>query len=90
MPTISKTNIGRTKPWPGYFVVRPTGEVVPLIAIDELPPGTDLLGVPRSLDLETTIGMLNLGLQQSSRAFYQIRRSKEENCSTADLNSDSK
>ncbi|KAH7330098.1 hypothetical protein BKA65DRAFT_460655 [Rhexocercosporidium sp. MPI-PUGE-AT-0058] len=59
------------KPWPAYFLVRTTGEVVPLIAVDELPPGTELVGVPRSLDLEDTIGMLNLGLQRGSGAFYQ-------------------
>ncbi|CAL3963619.1 unnamed protein product [Diplocarpon coronariae] len=60
------------KPWPAYFLVRTTGEVVPLIAVDELPTGTNLVGVPRSLDLEDTIGMLNLGLQRSSGAFYQL------------------
>ncbi|CZS90824.1 uncharacterized protein RCO7_06705 [Rhynchosporium graminicola] len=60
------------KPWPAYFLVRTTGEVVPLIAVDELPPGTDVIGVPRFLDLEETVGMLNLGLQRSSGAFYQI------------------
>ena len=60
------------KPWPAYFLVRTTGEVVPLIAVDELPPGTDLAGVTRSLDLEETIGMLNLGLQRSSGEFYRI------------------
>ncbi|PVH74756.1 hypothetical protein DL98DRAFT_603342 [Cadophora sp. DSE1049] len=60
------------KPWPAYFLVRTTGEVVPLVAVDELPPGTDLVGVPRSLDLEETIGMLNLGLQRSSGTYYQI------------------
>lgn len=62
----------KVKPWPAYFLVRTTGEVVPLIAVDELPPGTDLAGVPRSLDLEETIGMLNLGLQRSSGGFYRI------------------
>ncbi|KUJ07932.1 uncharacterized protein LY89DRAFT_742231 [Mollisia scopiformis] len=62
----------KDKPWPGYFLVRTTGEVVPLIAVDELPLGIDLIGVPRSLDLEGTIGMLNLGLQRSSGSHYQI------------------
>ncbi|PBP24547.1 CAP-Gly domain-containing protein [Diplocarpon rosae] len=62
----------RCKPWPAYFVVRTTGEVVPLIAVDELPTGTNLVGVPRSLDLEDTIGMLNLGLQRSSDTCYQL------------------
>lgn len=61
----------KRKPWPSYFLVRTTGEVVPLIAVDELPPGTHLIGVPRSLDLEDTIGMLNLGLQRSSGSFYR-------------------
>lgn len=50
-------------PLPGYFIVRKTGQVVPLVAVDELPPGVDLIGVPRNLDLVETGGMLNLGLQ---------------------------
>jgi hypothetical protein len=73
------------KPWPGYFLVRTTGEVVPLIAVDELPPGTDLKGVPRSLDLEDTIGMLNLGLQRSSGFFYQMAKQEEKANVSADL-----
>jgi hypothetical protein len=60
------------KPWPGYFIVRKTGEVVPLVAIDELPHGIDLVGIPRSIDLEITVGMINLGLQKSSGSLYQI------------------
>ena len=60
------------KPWPGYFLVRTTGEVVPLIAVDELPTTIELIDVPRSLDLEETTGMLNLGLQKSTGSFYQI------------------
>lgn len=73
-----ENSIQKHKPWPGYFIVRTTGEVVPLIAIDELPSGTDLVGVPRSIELEATTGMVNLGLQRSSGAFYQISRSREE------------
>ncbi|KAE9376761.1 hypothetical protein N431DRAFT_542266 [Stipitochalara longipes BDJ] len=72
MPTIPVDVQQTRKPWPGYFLVRTTGEVVPLIAVDELPPSIELMGVPRSLDLEETIGMLNLGLQRSTRGFYQI------------------
>ena len=60
------------KPWPGYFIVRNTGEVVPLVAIDELPHGIDLVGIPRTLDLEETVGMLNLGLKKGSGAYYQV------------------
>lgn len=65
------------KPWPGYFLVRTTGEVVPLIAVDELPPSIEFVGVPRSLDLEETIGMLNLGLQKGTGCFYQIVQEQE-------------
>ena len=65
----------KCKPWPAYFIVRTSGEVVPLIGVDELPNGTDLVGVPRALDLEDTIGMLNLGIQRSSEGFYQIAQS---------------
>jgi hypothetical protein len=78
MSPSSENDSRRPKPSPGYFIVRTTGEVVPLIAVDELPRGTDLLGVPRSLDLEGTIGMLNLGLQRSSGSFYQIRGSRQK------------
>ena len=72
---MSKIPVGiqqKGKPWPEYFLVRTTGEVVPLIAVDELPATIELVGVPRSLDLEETIGMLNLGLQRSTGGFYQI------------------
>lgn len=70
----------KDKPWPGYFIVRTTGDVVPLIPVDELPSGIDLKGVSRSLDLKDTIGMLNLGLQRSSGALYQLAKesNKEE------------
>jgi hypothetical protein len=66
-------------PWPAYFIVRTTGEVVPLIAVDELPKGIDLVGVSRSFDLEDTIGMLNLGVERSSGAFYQTIQSLDSN-----------
>lgn len=77
MPPIPVEVRRKGKPWPGYFLVRNTGEVVPLIAVDELPPSIELLGVPRSLDLEETIGMLNLGLQRSTGGFYKIVQGHE-------------
>lgn len=67
----------KPKPWPAYFIVRTTGEVVPLIGVDELPIGVDLVGVPRALDLEDTIGMLNLGIQRNSDTYYQILQPEE-------------
>jgi hypothetical protein len=75
-PHNASTN--KPKPWPAYFIVRTSGEVVPLIGVDELPVGTDLVGVPRALDLEDTTGMLNLGIQRSSDAFYQIQEVEKE------------
>jgi len=78
MPPPPGHSSSKPKPWPGYFLVRTTGEVVPLIAVDELPPGTDLVGIPRSLDLEATIGMYNLGLQRSSGVFYQLVKKGDE------------
>lgn len=78
MPPLLDHLSKKTQPWPGYFLVRPTGEVVPLIAVDELPPGTNPEGVSRSLDLEDTIGMLNLGIQRSSGAFYRMAKPEEK------------
>ncbi|KAG0649990.1 hypothetical protein D0Z07_3977 [Hyphodiscus hymeniophilus] len=79
------TASNKVKPWPAYFIVRTSGEVVPLIGVDELPIGIDLVGVPRALDLEDTIGMLNLGIQRSSEAFYRVAEPKEEAVVTADI-----
>ena len=76
------TASNKAKPWPAYFVVRTSGEVVPLIGVDELPTGTNLVGVPRTLDLKDTIGMLNLGIQRSSEAFYRIVRDEDDNVTT--------
>ena len=66
------TASSKGKPWPAYFIVRTSGEVVPLIGVDELPIGTDLMGIPRALGLKDTIGMVNLGIQRSPEAFYRI------------------
>jgi hypothetical protein len=72
------TSSNKPKPWPAYFIVRTTGEVVPLIGVDELAIDVNLVGVPRALNLEDTIGMLNLGIQRSSEAFYQIAQPEEK------------
>ncbi|TGO88284.1 hypothetical protein BPOR_0172g00100 [Botrytis porri] len=61
--TVQDLSVPTQGPRPGYFIVRKTGQVVPLVAVDELPQGVDLIGVPRNLDLVETSGMLNLGLQ---------------------------
>ncbi|KAH6663880.1 hypothetical protein B0J14DRAFT_682872 [Halenospora varia] len=65
------------KPWPAYFLVRTTGEVVPLIAVDELPSSLDLVDVPRSLGLEETVGMLNLGIVRGCGRSYRVEMGRD-------------
>jgi hypothetical protein len=72
MPPLPVDIYQKGKPWPGFFLVRTTGEVVPLVAVDELPSNIKLIGVPRCLSLEETVGMLNLGLRRGTGGFYQI------------------
>jgi hypothetical protein len=52
--------------------------MVPLIAIDELPPSLSIAGLQRCLEPEDTVGMLNLGLQNSSEGFYHIIQEDED------------
>ncbi|KAL3420809.1 Tubulin-specific chaperone E [Phlyctema vagabunda] len=67
-----------TEKGPGHFLVRNTGEVVPLIPVDELSSDVEVIGVPRSLDLTATVGMLNLGLIRSTGHVYSIIQKKGE------------
>ncbi|KAI1376348.1 hypothetical protein F4677DRAFT_89162 [Hypoxylon crocopeplum] len=70
---------------PQYFIVRPgmtkhtatgtvtvPGPIVPLVAVDQLPEWIDLLGVPRELGLEQTVGLTNLGTVIRDPEFYQV------------------
>ncbi|KAI0852498.1 hypothetical protein F5Y00DRAFT_258342 [Daldinia vernicosa] len=70
---------------PHYFIVRPgttkhtasgtvttPGPIVPLIAVDQLPAWLDLLGVPRELSVEQTVGLRNLGTAVRNPEFYQV------------------
>ncbi|RDW71918.1 hypothetical protein BP5796_07952 [Coleophoma crateriformis] len=67
-----------TKGGPTHFLVRTTGEVVPLIAVDELPSSIDIAGVPRSLDLSLTVGMINLGIMRATSHIYDVVHKKEK------------
>jgi hypothetical protein len=60
------------QPKSSYFVIRDTGEVVPLIAIDELPAGLSIVNIPKNLKLNETVGMLSLGLQRRCETPYKI------------------
>jgi len=46
---------------PQFFVVRENNTIVPLIAMDELPPTVKIRSVPRTLELGDTQGMVNVG-----------------------------
>ncbi|KAI0175580.1 hypothetical protein GGR52DRAFT_589347 [Hypoxylon sp. FL1284] len=72
-------------PWPQYFLVRPNitrytasgavttpGPIVPLVAVDQLPEGLNLVGIPRELRLEQTIGLTNLGTVDRNPEYHQV------------------
>jgi hypothetical protein len=60
-------------PKPKHFLVRPsTNTIVPLVAIDELPQFISLRGMPRSMKLEDTIGMTNLGNVEGEGGYYDV------------------
>lgn len=65
-------------PRPSYFIVRPTGEIVPLVAVDEFPPGINIVGIPRMLHIDMTEGMLNLGIRKRHGGTYQISDGRPE------------
>lgn len=66
-------------PCPEHFIVRPgaTGRaeiIVPLIAVDHLPDWIQLAGVPRQLDAEQAMGLINLGLVEGEGlSTYEVR-----------------
>ena len=74
-------------PRPYFFLVRPDvveqdptdsgqtqlGQIVPLIAVDELPEWLDIVGVPRELTAEQTVGLCNLGTIPRSEGAFPVR-----------------
>lgn len=67
-------------PGPDHFLVRPgtkdgkPGPIVPLIAVDQLPDWMQLVGVPRELGAEQTIGLTNLGIiDKEDDDVYEVR-----------------
>ena len=55
---------------PQYFISRPEGVLVPLVAVDELPPSVAIHNVPRGLSQAQTLGMTSLGVQSSRGQSY--------------------
>ncbi|CAG8958512.1 hypothetical protein HYFRA_00009827 [Hymenoscyphus fraxineus] len=72
------------KPWASHFIVRKMGQIVPLIAVDELPPSLHIDGVPRYLSVVETKGMLNLGLQEEREGYYRVTRGEARTKSLVD------
>ncbi|KAK3341230.1 hypothetical protein B0T25DRAFT_335092 [Lasiosphaeria hispida] len=72
---------------PRFFLVRPgvtqqtpsgaireeLGPIVPLVPLDELPPWLDIVGMPRELAVEDTVGMVNLGPIAKPEGTYSVR-----------------
>ncbi|KAK0657278.1 hypothetical protein B0T16DRAFT_56590 [Cercophora newfieldiana] len=73
-------------PHPLFFLVRPgvtvqtpsgpiqkqPGSIVPLIAVDELPDWIDIVGAPRELTVQQTIGLSNLGSYAKGEDTYPV------------------
>ncbi|RJE23624.1 hypothetical protein PHISCL_04038 [Aspergillus sclerotialis] len=57
---------------PHFFVTRPNNLMVPLIALDELPPNVSLRGVSRFLKANETYGMTSMGEYPHPRTHYQL------------------
>lgn len=63
-----------------HFIVRPDmddgtpGPIVPLIAVDQLPDWIQLTGVPRELDAEQILGLINLGMvDKEDDSVFEVR-----------------
>ncbi|KAL4941218.1 hypothetical protein BDV06DRAFT_223302 [Aspergillus oleicola] len=57
---------------PQYFCSRPNGTLVPLVAVDELPPSIYIHGAPGSLSPAETQGMTSLGALSPRGQIYMV------------------
>ncbi|KAI9849811.1 MAG: hypothetical protein M1837_000024 [Sclerophora amabilis] len=70
-PRSTKTENGYPRPL--YFVCRENGDLVPLIAVDELPMNVTIHGAPRALGgLNETLNMMSLGTASRALGNYSI------------------
>lgn len=71
---------------PTHFLVRPDvrrqtvsgvaiepGSIVPLIAVDQLPAWLEIVGIPRQLTVEQTVGLSNLGIVTRGSTKYDVK-----------------
>jgi hypothetical protein len=64
---------------PQFFCSRPNGDLVPLIALDELPAWINLHGIPRSLSPSGTQGMTSLGTLPPRGQLYIVKPCQTNN-----------
>lgn len=57
---------------PQFFVCRPNGNQIPLIAMDELPTNVVVHGVPRVLTARDTVGMVSIGEHPGRHSHYSV------------------
>ncbi|PKY07425.1 hypothetical protein P168DRAFT_279397 [Aspergillus campestris IBT 28561] len=57
---------------PQFFCTRPNGTLTPVIAVDELPTGITIRGVPRVLSASETQGMTSLGTVSPRSQTYVV------------------
>ncbi|CAN8098658.1 unnamed protein product [Discula destructiva] len=71
-------------PFPEHFIVRPKSSsheeaIIPLVAVDQLPDWMQVVGVPRELDVEQAVGLINLGLVVGDgEGTYEVRLHTEK------------
>lgn len=58
---------------PQFFVLRQNGSLVPLVAMDEMPHNIRIEGVPRTMTLKDTVGMVNIGEYSSRHGHHQVQ-----------------
>ena len=69
---------------PQFFLCRPqTNTIVPLIALDELPPTITIRGVPRALDLKDLTGMTGVGPVEPRHRTHIVEMPNESTASRA-------
>ncbi|GKT40128.1 uncharacterized protein ColSpa_00309 [Colletotrichum spaethianum] len=57
---------------PKHFIVREGGAIVPLIPVDLLPTYLKIHGISRTMSIEDTAGMSNLGIFPQPEGHFQL------------------
>jgi hypothetical protein len=55
-----------------FFVIRPNGSIIPLIAMDEVPTTVLIRDVPRKLEFRDTVDMVNVGEHESRHEYHEV------------------